>query len=224
MVGSSGRSQQASFQDSSAACYGWALRRRESGADGIVWSSPRENGEVMTLNMMTDRAAIGLFANQADAGVAVSLLCDAGVPERSISVVGGAGPAREAALGNFTPPDFVERELKHEEERQGIFVGGALGLVVGFGIYIVVGIGSFFVLGPLLGMLAGAGVGAILGLVCGGLTFYGVAADNRKQLAIGNYLVFVECTAENETRTRDIMENTPSHADPGKPLVLHSSP
>ena len=145
----------------------------------------------MTLNMMTDRAAIGLYANQADADAAVSLLYDAGVPVNAISVAGGAGQAREAALGNFTPPDFVERELKHEEERQGIFVGGALGLVVGFGIYIAVGLGSALVLGPLLGLLAGGGVGAILGLVCGGLTFYGIAADNRNQLAAGNYLVFV---------------------------------
>jgi hypothetical protein len=152
------------------------------------------------------------------------MLYNAGIPAQAISVVGGAGPAREAALGAYTPPDFIEHELKHEEEREGAIVGGALGALVGFGIFVVAGIGSLLVLGPLAGLLAGVGLGVGLGDVYGGVTFYSIAADYRKQLAAGNYLVFVEFAADDQARIKQILENTPSHADPGKPVVLHSSP
>jgi hypothetical protein len=178
----------------------------------------------MTLNMMTDRAAIGLYPNKAETDVAVSKLLNIGIPVQGISVVGGARPAHEAALGNYTPPEFVERGLQIEEEREGVFVGGALGLLVGFGIYVVAGIGSLLVLGPLAGLLAGAGLGVTLGEVFGGGTFYGVAADYRKQLVAGNYLVFVEFLPELQGSVREILENTPSQTDPNKPLVTQSSP
>jgi len=181
-------------------------------------------GDVMTLNMMTDRAAIGLYADQPDADAAVRMLYDAGISVQSISVVGGAGPAHDAAMGSYTPPEFIERGLQHAEEREGMFIGGALGMLAGFGIYVVAGIGALLVMGPLAGLLAGAGVGAGLGNVFGGLTFHGIASDYRKQLAAGNFLVFVEFAPEDQARVKEILENTPSHADPGKPLVLHSSP
>ncbi len=122
----------------------------------------------MALSMMMEKGAIGLYPNKHDAETAVHTLLSAGFPVESISVVGGEETVNEAAMGSYKPPEFVDHELKHLQEHEGAIVGGALGLLVGFGIFVVAEIGSLIVLGPLVGLIAGAGLGGVLGDIFGG--------------------------------------------------------
>ena len=87
----------------------------------------------MTLVMMTDRAAVGVYSNHTDAEAAVRILERANIPLQDVSVIGGDTQAHEASLGHCVLPEFIEQGLRHQGERDGAWIGGLLGLLLGFG-------------------------------------------------------------------------------------------
>ncbi len=177
----------------------------------------------MTLNL-SDQNTVGVFANHRDAEDAVLMLANANIGMHDISVVGCDDHASEASYGNYVPPDFIKKGLELQGERDGIWVGGLFGLLAGFGSIFLPGIGLLVVLGPLAGLIGGIAVGAIGGDLSGQLTFTDIAADYRRWLVDGKYLVIVHCTSTEEPRVRKMMETMQSLAVNSHPTVLLAEP
>lgn len=171
----------------------------------------------MTLIMITDRAAVGVYLTHKDAEVAVRMLEKAGVSLQQISIIGRDRNEADALVGHYSPPEFVEHGLQHQGERAGAWMGGLLGLLVGCSSFFLPGIGALVALGPLAGVLGGVGAGAAIGYVTGDLTFTDISSDLREWLVAGDYVVVVHCSTAEEPRVQQIMEGT-------RALIVKSHP
>jgi len=178
----------------------------------------------MTHTMTTDHAAIGVYSNHAAVESAVRKLEQSGISLDKISIIGGDRQVDDALLGRYSPPEFVEQGLQHQVEREGIWLGGLLGLLVGFSSFLMPGIGVLVVVGPLAGLLGGMGVGGVMGAVVSETAFHDIAADYRDWLATGNMLVIVHCTTEEGPRVKQILESTEPLIVKSHRLVLRASP
>lgn len=177
----------------------------------------------MNSNSNSDHVEVGVYSNHGAAEAAVDALKEINIPLENISIIGGHQPANEASLGELTPPEFVEEKLKHESERTGIWMGGLFGLLVGFGSFLLPGVGMLFVLGPLTGLVAGMGAGAVIGGISGGLTYNEIAADYRNALKDGSFLVIAHCTPENQAQVLQVFQSTNSQSNKEYPITLHDS-
>jgi len=186
------------------------------------FGSKRE--KAMTHTMTTDHAAIGVYSNHVAAEAAVRTLEQVGISLDKISIVGGVSQAREASLGHYVPPIFVERGVQHQAEREGMKLGGVLGMLVGFSSFFIPGIGMLLVLGPVTGLLTGAGAGAAMGAVVGAMSFHDIAAGYRDWLVAGSYLVIVHCTTAEEPGVSHALRSTEPLSTKTHRLMLHTSP
>lgn len=178
----------------------------------------------MTTTMMTDHAAIGVYSSHTAAEAAVRMLEQASISLNDISLIGGDREASEASLGHYSPPGFVEHGLERQGEREGMWMGGLVGLLVGFGSFFLPGIGVLVVLGPLAGLLGGIGAGAVMGDMTGELFCHDISADYRDWLVAGNFLVIVHCTTAEEPGVKQVLESTEPLSIKTHRLVLRNSP
>lgn len=173
---------------------------------------------------MYDCAAVGVYPNHTDAEAAVRMLVEANIPLQSISIIGCDEQSQEALRGRYSPPDYVEHGIVHDSEREGIWIGGLFGLLAGFGSFVLPGIGLLVVLGPLAGLVGGMAIGAIGGEITGQLAFTEVASDYREWLVLGDFLVIVHCTTEEEPRVRQVLESIQSLQIKSHHLRVQASP
>jgi len=178
----------------------------------------------MLHTMTTDHAAIGVYSNHAAAEAAVRTLEQAGISLDKISIIGGDAQVREASLGHYVPPKFVEQGVQHRAERNGMKLGGLLGLLVGFSSFFMPGIGTLVALGPVVGLLSGIGAGGAMGGVVGEMSFHDIAADYRDWLAAGNFLVIVHSTTAEEPGVKQVLESTEPLSIKTHRVTLRTSP
>jgi uncharacterized membrane protein len=171
-----------------------------------------------------DRATVGVYSNHTDAEAAVRMLEKANISLKDISIIGHDKQAREAALGSYSPPEFVKQELEHQGEQAGILMGGLWGLLVGCGSFFLPGVGLLVVLGPLAGLVGGMAAGAIGGDLAGQMTFTDIAAEYRGWLVAGKYLVIVHCTTAEEPHVLQVLESTQSGMVKSHPMVFPAVP
>ena len=134
------------------------------------------------------------------------MLENADISLERISIIGRDAEVREAEVGHYMPPDYVEQGLAHKGAREGMWAVGVFGLLVGFGSFFLPGIGMLAVLGPMAGLIGGMTAGAIGGDLVGELLFPEIAADYRDWLVAGKLLVIVHCTTAEEPRVRQALE------------------
>jgi len=170
---------------------------------------------------LNDRAAVGVYPDRQAAEAAVQLLAKADVSQRRISVVGDDAQMREALRGRYGLPDYVERGIQYQSEREGIWLGGLFGLMAGFGsLLLLPGMGLLALAGPFAGLVAGMVLGAFAGIVGGQLTVTDFASEYRGRLAAQNFLVLVRCTLAQEPRVFQAFENSEPHTLKSHRLAL----
>ena len=162
--------------------------------------------------MSTNKAVMGLVANQEQAETVVSDLRATGFSSDDISVL--------------FPDKSGTRDFAHEHNTKapegavagagaGGALGGTIGLLAGIGALAIPGLGPFIAAGPILAALSGAAAGAALGGVTGALIGMGIPEMEARQyegkIKSGNILISVH------------VEDTNTRADAKKILERHGA-
>jgi hypothetical protein len=92
-------------------------------------------------------------------------------------------------------------------------VGGTLGLLAGIGALAIPGVGPLIAAGPIMGALAGLGVGGAVGGLVGALVGMGIPEYEAKRyegrIKEGGILLSVHCnTSEEVSRAKEILKQT----------------
>jgi hypothetical protein len=92
-------------------------------------------------------------------------------------------------------------------------VGGALGWLAGIGALAIPGVGPFIAAGPIVGLLAGAGVGGTLGGLVGAMVGMGMPEYEAKRyegrVKEGGILLSVHCdNSDWVKRRKDLLKQT----------------
>ncbi len=130
--------------------------------------------------------------------------------ERIVSGLEGAGFARAGVsvlMAGNAESSALARELHVATGHgtvTGATVGGTIGWLVGVTALAIPGIGPFIAVGPLLGLLGGAGIGAAVGDLKGGLMELGIphaqTADYAEALQRSQVLVAVNADGADQER------------------------
>jgi hypothetical protein len=123
-------------------------------------------------------AVFGIYPSYANVESGVDGLKAAGFSNRDISVL--------------LPESSGTRDFAHEKGTKapegatagagtGIVLGGAMGWLLGAGALAIPGLGPFIAAGPIMAMLAGAGVGGTVGGVTGALVGMGIPEYEAKR-------------------------------------------
>ncbi|MBA3913342.1 MAG: general stress protein [Acidobacteriales bacterium] len=155
-------------------------------------------------------AAFGLYRDRTTVDSAVDALRDAGFRNTDISVL---FPDNEGTK------DFAhEKNTKAPEgtatgATSGAVLGGGLGWLAGIGALAIPGVGPLIAAGPIVAMLAGAGVGGAVGGVAGALIGMGIPEYEAKRyegrVKEGGILLSVHCDDSDWTkRAKEIIERT----------------
>lgn len=155
-------------------------------------------------------AVFGIYATPATAESAVDHLLSTGFTHPAISVL--------------LPDDESTRAFAHEKNTKapegattgattGGVVGGTLGLLAGIGALAIPGVGPLIAAGPIMGTLAGLGVGATAGGIVGALVGMGIPEYEAKRFegAVkgGGTLLSVHCdTSEQVTAAKAALKDT----------------
>lgn len=134
------------------------------------------------------------------------------------------GGFRNADISALLPSTESTKEFAHEKHTKspegtttgaatGAVLGGALGWLAGIGAIAIPGVGPFIAAGPIMAMLAGAGVGGALGGISGALIGLGFPEYEAKRyegrVKEGGILLSVHCdTREWEKKATVILERT----------------
>ncbi len=115
---------------------------------------------------------------------------------------------RNSDISVLMPDARSSQNFAHEKETKapegtaagasaGVVLGGTLGWLVGIGALAVPGLGPFIAAGPIMAMLAGAGVGGTVGAVSGALIGLGIPEYEAKRyegiVKKGGILISVHC-------------------------------
>jgi len=92
-------------------------------------------------------------------------------------------------------------------------VGGTLGLLAGIGALAIPGVGPLIAAGPIMGALAGLGVGGAVGGIIGALVGMGIPEYEAKRyegrVKEGGVLLSVHCDTSDEiSRAKDLLKAT----------------
>jgi len=131
---------------------------------------------------------------------------------------------RNADISALLPTTQSTKEFAHEKATKlpegattgagtGAVLGGTLGWLAGIGAIAIPGIGPFIAAGPIMGMLAGAGIGGAVGGVGGALIGLGFPEYEAKryegQVKAGKILLSVHCdSSEWVEKARNVFEET----------------
>jgi hypothetical protein len=159
---------------------------------------------------MSNTAVFGLYPNRAKVEFAVTQLKNDGFRPEDISVL--------MAHNEGTKDLAVEKSTKAPEgtatgAASGAVAGGALGWLVGIGVLAIPGLGPFLAAGPLMALLAGAGVGGAVGGVAGAAIGAGMPEYEAKRyeglVKEGGILLSVHADDSKWTkRAKEILERT----------------
>jgi hypothetical protein len=153
-------------------------------------------------------AAFGIFPSRSAAEVAVDKLRAAGFSHDDVSVL----MADKASSKEFAS----EKNTKAPEGTTtgvlgGGAIGGTLGLLAGLGALAIPGVGPLIAAGPIMGALAGLGVGGAVGGLVGALVGMGIPEYEAKRyegrVNDGGILVSVHCDSSDEvSRAKDVLK------------------
>lgn len=121
------------------------------------------------------KTIVGLFDDMAEAKKAAHDLEAAGVAHSDISFV--ANNEGERHVANTTAPTVSGHAIGHDAVI-GAEIGGVAGLLLGLTAFAIPGLGWIAGAGWLMGMIYGAGTGAVVGGLVGALTHIGVPAED----------------------------------------------
>jgi hypothetical protein len=155
-----------------------------------------------------EAAAFGIFANIANAEVAIDGLTTAGFSNQSLSVL-----LSEKDEAKMLPTENTTRASEGAAAGAGVggVVGGAVGLLAGIGALALPGVGPFIAAGPIMASLAGLGVGGAVGGFVGTLVGMGIPEFEAKlydaRVKDGGVLLAVHCeSSEGISRARDMLK------------------
>ncbi|MBN8547869.1 MAG: DUF3341 domain-containing protein [Deltaproteobacteria bacterium] len=131
---------------------------------------------------------------------------------------------RSADISALFPSGDSNKEFAHEKATKlpegtttgtasGLVLGGTLGWLIGVGALAIPGLGAFIAAGPIMSMLAGAGVGGAVGGLTGALIGLGIPEYEAKryegQIKNGGILISVHCDNEEwSDRAKEILKRT----------------
>ncbi len=148
-------------------------------------------------------AAFGIFPSHTAAAGAVDHLHAAGFSNDDVSVL----MADKQGSKDFA----AEKNTKAPEgTTAGVFGGGTLGLLAGLGALAIPGVGPLIAAGPIMGALAGLGIGGAVGGLLGALVGLGIPEYEAKRyegrVNDGGILVSVHCESSEEVgRAKDVL-------------------
>lgn len=153
-------------------------------------------------------SVFGIMSDKSSLEVAVDALKRAGFSSNDISAL--------------MPDDHSSKDFAHEKHTKapegaaaggtaGVILGGALGWLVGLGMLAIPGVGPFIAAGPIMAMLAGAGVVGAVGGISGALIGMGVPEFEAKRyetkLHHGRVLLSVHSDSTEEiSRAKEILQ------------------
>jgi len=157
------------------------------------------------------KTVVGLFDDMADAKRAALDLEAAGIAHDDISLVANNEGGRYASTDTTTgtaEPTVTGHAVGHDAV-VGAEVGGVAGLLLGLTGLAIPGLGWIAGAGWLMGMLLGAGTGAVVGGLIGALTHVGVphedAAHFTEGVRRGGTLLAVKAADDMAPRVADIL-------------------
>jgi len=158
--------------------------------------------------MGKNTSVFGIFRDEASADHCVLRLKEVGFRNTDISAL----MAKNAGSKDFAH----EKETKAPEgtatgATAGVVLGGALGWLAGVGALAIPGLGPFIAAGPIMAMLAGAGVGATVLGITGALVGMGIPEYEAKRyeglVKQGKILLSIHCDSSQwVSRAKDILE------------------
>jgi len=157
-----------------------------------------------------NKAVFGIYESAFDAESAVDIILRGGFANGAISVL--------------LPDDDSTREFAHRKDTKapegvttGVVAGGAfggtLGVLAGIGAIAIPGIGPFIAAGPIMGGLAGLGIGGTVGGLIGALVGMGLPEYEAKRyegkVKDGGVLLSVHCdTSDQIKQAKRLLEGT----------------
>ena len=146
------------------------------------------------------KTIVGLFDDMAQAKSAALSLESAGILHDDISVVANNEGGRYVATDGVSTDTTTSGHAVGHDAKVGLKVGGVAGLLLGLTGLAIPGLGWIAGAGWLMGMILGAGTGAIVGGLIGALTHVGVpetdAAHYTEGVRRGGTLVAVRSSDE----------------------------
>ena len=153
-------------------------------------------------------AAFGIFPSHSAAEAAVDRLHTAGFSTDDVSVLMAdkQGSKDFAAEKNTKTPEGTTAGVLG-----GGVVGSTLGLLAGLGALAIPGVGPLIAAGPIMGALAGLGIGGTVGGLVGALVGLGIPEYEAKRyegrVNDGGILVSVHCESSEEIgRAKDVLK------------------
>lgn len=153
-------------------------------------------------------AAFGIFHTHDTAAAAVDHLHAAGFSHDDVSVLMAdkQGSKDFAAEKNTKAPEGTTAGVLG-----GGALGGTLGLLAGLGALAIPGVGPLIAAGPIMGALAGLGIGGTVGGLIGALVGMGIPEYEAKRyeghVNAGAILVSVHCDSSEEIdRAKDVLK------------------
>ncbi len=153
-------------------------------------------------------AAFGIFPSHSAAEAAVDRLHAAGFSNDDVSVLMAdkQGSKDFAAEKNTKAPEGTTAGVLG-----GGALGGTLGLLAGIGALAIPGVGPLIAAGPIMGALAGLGIGGTVGGLVGALVGMGIPEYEAKRyegrVNDGGILVSVHCDSSEEiSRAKDLLK------------------
>jgi len=160
--------------------------------------------------MGKNTAVYGIFKTQMQVERAVDMLRERGFGNTDISVL--------------FPDNPGTREFAHEKNTKapegattgaasGAVLGGTLGWLAGIGTLAIPGVGPLIAAGPIMAMLAGAGVGGAAGGILGALVGMGIPEYEAKRyegrIKEGGILLSVHCDNSTQVKTgEEVLKQT----------------
>jgi uncharacterized membrane protein len=162
------------------------------------------------VNKIKSKAVFGIYATRMEAEAAVTALKKVGFSMMDISVVVPEIPGSQG-VGHVKSTKSPEGATTGASA--GALLGGALGLLAGIGALAIPGFGPFIAAGPIMGTLAGLGVGSVVGGISGALIGLGLPEYEAKRfegsLKNGGILLSVHAdTSEEVASARQILKIT----------------
>lgn len=126
---------------------------------------------------MKNTAIFGIYPTRVTAEHAVDELIGEGFHNDDVSILfSSSSKSRHLTIVNSADAD-----VGHTGALPGATIGGVLGLLVGIGSLAIPGVGLLIAAGPIMTMLAGAGVGGALGGLTGALIGLGIPEFEAKR-------------------------------------------
>lgn len=164
---------------------------------------------------MPGKTIVALYDDFADAVRAVRALEEAGFQHEDLSLVANNAENRWGEAG-VAHPVTAAHETTHAAggaetgATVGAVAGGTAALLASLGVLAIPGVGPVLAAGPIVALIAGAGVGAAAGGLIGGLVGLGVPEEEAHAYAEGvrrgGAVVMATVPADQAQRAVDILE------------------